>query len=226
MTRTLYELDRIESPFVWRAKYALAHKGLAYEPNRLGFTQIPNTCDGRHETVPFLVDENGAETCDSADIAAYLDTAYPDAPALLSNGSAERAAEIDAIMNTVVFPAVFPLYIRDVWALLDGEDADYFRSTREARFGTTLEQMSADRDARLPDARAAIEPLRTALGTGPWFHGEAPGYGDYIVLAFFAWIKAVASAPPLAAGDPLADYVTRGLALFDGIGADLPGTLT
>jgi len=223
MPRTLYELENVESPFVWRAKYALAHKGLAYETQPTAFTEIPNTCDGRHPTVPFLVDENGSETCDSISIAAYLDDTYPDAPSLLGNGGLERAGEIEKILGETGFPNFFPLYIKDIWTGLPEKDAAYFRSTREARFGASLEDLSANRDARLPDARAALEPLRAELAKAPWFSGDTPGYADYIILAFFAWMKGGASTPPLAAGDPLLEYIDRGFALYGGIGNAIEG---
>ena len=42
----LYELvlenGRSASPFVWRIRYALAHKGIAYESVPLGIIEIPN----------------------------------------------------------------------------------------------------------------------------------------------------------------------------------------
>lgn len=223
MTRTLYELENVESPFVWRAKYALAHKGLAYEARPIGFTAIPDTCDGRHPTVPFLVDENGDETCDSMNIAAYLDEAYPDAPSLLGHGALERVGQIEKILGQTGFPNFFPLYIRDIWAGLPEKDAAYFRATREKRFGTTLEALSDNREARLIEARAALAPLRAELAGVDWFHGDAPGYGDYIVLAFFAWLKGCAGTPPLAADDPLVDYINRGFALYGGIGETIEG---
>lgn len=223
MPRTLYELANVESPFVWRAKYALSHKGLAYETYRTAFTDLPDVCGGRHPTVPFLVDEDECETCDSLQIAVYLDEAYPNAPSLLGNGALERAKDIEAILGQNGFPNFFPLYIHDIWAGLPEKDAIYFRTTREARFGKTLEALSANRDERLTDARAALEPLRAEIANAPWLNGETPGYADYIVLAFFAWLKGCASTPPLAPGDPLLDYIDRGFALYGGIGQQIEG---
>lgn len=223
MPRKLYELENIESPFVWRTKYALAHKGLSYETHRTAFTDIPNVCGGRHPTVPFLVDEDGSETCDSLQIAAYLDDTYPDAPSLLGGGGMERAQEIEKILGETGFPNFFPLYIKDIWARLPEKDAAHFRTTREERFGATLEDMSADRDARLPAARAALDPLRAELAKAPWLSGDTPGYADYIILAFFAWMKGCAGTPPLTAGDPLLDYIDRGFALYGGIASAIEG---
>ena len=222
MPRTLYELADVESPFVWRSKFALAHKQLDYESVRLGFTEIPTSCEGRHKTVPILVDNDGSEVCDSLKIATYLDETYPEAPALLGV-NLSRAREIDGMINSAVFPGFFPLYIYDVWACLEGDQAAYFRKSREERFGATLEEISANRAERLPAARAALNPLRDEIAKAPWLSGNAPSYADYIVLAFFAWIKAAATIPPLAADDPIADYVARGFALYDGLGESISG---
>lgn len=223
MSRKLIELASVESPFVWRTKYALAHKGLVYETKPVAFVDIPKTCDGRHSTVPVLIEEDGTEICDSWGIAAYLDDTYPDTPPLFSGTAHERAKEIDSLLGQHAFPAFFPLYIGDVVAKLDSENAAYFRESREKRFGATIEQLSSNRDAVLPDARAAIEPLRAEVAKADWLHGEAPGYGDYIFLAFFAWIKDASTTPPLATGDPLLDYIERGFALHGGIGGHLVG---
>ena len=50
----LYELvledGRSASPFVWRIRYALAHKGIPYESVYLGFTDIAKTFGGRFKT--------------------------------------------------------------------------------------------------------------------------------------------------------------------------------
>lgn len=222
MPRTLYELDKVESPFVWRAKYALAHKKLDYKPVRIGFTQITNTLEGRHKTVPILVDSDGTEIGDSMKIAAYLDKTYPDAPMILGEGQ-NRAGQIEGMINSLAFPNFFPLYIHDIWSQLSGADAAYFRKTREERFGKTLEEISANREARLPEARAALEPLREEIAKSAWLAGDGPGYADFIVLAFFAWIKATAGVPPLAKDDPLAKYVRNGFALYGGIGEAIGG---
>jgi len=52
----LYELvledGRSASPFVRRIRYALAHKGIAHESVRLGFTEIPKVFGGRFKTLP------------------------------------------------------------------------------------------------------------------------------------------------------------------------------
>ncbi len=222
MTRKLYELENVESPFAWRSKYALAHKDLEFTSHRTAFTDIPNVCGGQHKSVPILVDENGTETCDSLSIAKYLDETYPEAP-LFTNSSTARTEEVEGLLGQHGFKAFFPLYIHDIWAGLPEKDAIYFRKTREERFGASLEELSANREERLPQAREGLAPLREALGDKQWFNGDAPAYPDYVVLAFFTWLKGCAKTPPLAADDSLVDYIHRGFALYNGIGEEVKG---
>lgn len=224
MTRTLYELagqqNRLHSPFVLRTKYALAHKGLNYTSVKCGFGEIKSICEGRQSRVPVLADGE-KEINDSGAIAAYLEETYPDGPSLQLDDDATKSA--DEIIGKIAFGAFFPFYAADVVAIVKPEDEAYFRSTRESFLGAPLEDIRAGRDAKLAESRAALEPLRDLLGDEPWINGETPGYGDYIVLAFFGWIRGVATAAPLAADDPLVAYLDRGFALYDGLVANLPG---
>ena len=54
----LYELvldnGRSASPYVWRIRYALAHKGLPCELVPVGFTEIPAIFGDRFKTLPVL----------------------------------------------------------------------------------------------------------------------------------------------------------------------------
>ena len=63
MSRRLYELatadDARLSPYCWRARMALAHKGMAFDAVAVGFTEIAGIAQGQYKTVPVLHD--GAE---------------------------------------------------------------------------------------------------------------------------------------------------------------------
>src|SRR5450432_960501 len=80
---------RCFSPFVWRVRYALAHKGLAFESVRLGFTDIPTCFDGKFKTVPIL-EHGDTVMAESWEIVEYIDRQYPDRPPLFSS-AAEHA---------------------------------------------------------------------------------------------------------------------------------------
>jgi glutathione S-transferase len=221
----LYELvlanGRSASPFVWRIRYALAHKGIAYEPVPLGFIEIPKAFNGRFKTVP-VIEHGETMMAESWDIAEYLDRAFPEQPKLFS-GPAELAMVrlFDAWLLISVARQLLPVIILDVHNAAREEDRPYFRQSREERFKNTLEALSADREARLPALREALAPLRYHLGKQQFLGGETPNYADYIALSLFQWVGSVATLPLLASDEPvLRAWLDRGFDLCGGLGRD------
>ena len=90
----LYELvienGRSASPYVWRIRYALAHKGIRFESIPVGFADIPKILEGRFKTVP-IIEHGRTAMAESWDIADYLDRSFPSGTPLFSS-PAERAA--------------------------------------------------------------------------------------------------------------------------------------
>lgn len=223
----LYDLtvrdDRRPSPFCWRIKYALAHKGLPFEAVPVALTDIPTLCGGGHKTVP-IIEDGGKSVSDSWAIADYLDEAYPDRPRLFgSRAERELCRFVEASLFLSAGTDLLRIYMKDVHDLVLEKDRDYFRKTREARLGCTFEEAYAGREARLDAARAGFESLRLTLqGGGPFLSGERPGYADYIVGGFLLWIGSVATVPLLRADDPLLAWFERVQDLHGGLGRTSP----
>ena len=224
MTIKLYELI-IEnglpiSPFAWRVRYALAHKGLAFEGVPTCFTDIPNAAGGGFKTVP-IIEDGTHKVCDSWAIALHLDAAYPDRPLFATPAERGLTALFDNWFGPNVMWTMFGMYVLDIHDQIPPTDRGYFRQSREARFGgRPLEEVVAGREDRLPKLRQALQPMRATLAAQPWLAGGAPGYADYIALGGFLWAAGVATLPPLAADDPLLDWLERGRDLYDGLGRD------
>src|SRR5271167_655209 len=221
----LYELaledGRSASPFVWRIRYALAHKGLAYETVSLGFTAIPTLFGGRFKTVPVL--EHGAtQLSESWDIAEYLDRAFPEGPRLFSGPQELAMARLmDAWFSFEVLRKMFRVYVKDVHDAARPQDRPYFRESREKNMKrATLETFTADRASHLPAVRTALTPLRVQLAKFPFLGGSAPNYADYIALGAFYWVASVSTLPLLARDDALRAWLDRGFDLYGGIGRD------
>jgi glutathione S-transferase len=222
----LYELvlenGRSASPFVWRIRYALAHKGIAFESVPLGFTDIAQAFGGRFKTVP-VIKHGDTMLGESWDIAEYLDREFLGEPALFSS-LAERAMVrlMDAWFSAEVMRKMFRVYVLDIHNAARPEDRPYFRQSREARLkGTTLEACTADRAAQLPAIRAALTPLRSQLSRFPFLGGSAPNYADYIALGAFQWVASVSTLPLLArSDDTLRTWLDRGFDLYGGLGRD------
>jgi glutathione S-transferase len=217
------ENGRSASPFVWRVRYALAHKGLEFESVRLGFTEIPGRFEGKFKTVPVL--ECGDTTmAESWDIVEHLDRQFPERPALFSS-PAELATVrlVDSWFTTEVMRRMFRVYVKDLHDCIRPADREYFRSSRERNMkGATLETFTADRAALLPVIRSALNPLRTHLTKSAWIGGGSPNFADYIVFSAFQWVASCSTLPLLAADDPLRDYLDRGFGLYGGIGREAP----
>ena len=73
--------NRRFSPYCWRIRMALAHKGLDVECIPWHFTEKDKIKFSGQERVPVLIDGNNAIS-DSWEIAKYLESAYPDRPSL------------------------------------------------------------------------------------------------------------------------------------------------
>ncbi|MEI6161100.1 MAG: glutathione S-transferase family protein [Roseococcus sp.] len=225
MARQLFELvgtdpARRFSPFCWRSRMALAHKGLDAEILPWRFTENPRLTALGGKTVPILLDGDAVLT-DSWDIALHLDRTCPDAPALFQ-GPPETYRFIAAWTDTVVSAGVAKLIVSDIVGLLGEKEAAYFIESREKRFGMKLAQVTADRDARLPEFRASLAPLRRTLGMQPFLGGAAPDYADYTVFGSFMWARVVSPLALLAQDDPVFTWMERLLDLHGGLARAVP----
>jgi len=160
MTITLYDLagaepDRRFSPFCWRIRMALAHKGLAVETVPWGFTEkdrLPQPNAGR---VPVIVD-GGTVVHDSTAIADYLEEHYADRPSLFGGETGRALARfVQNWTETVLQPGIIPLVVLDIHRHSRPQDQDYFRRSREERLGKTLEARRGCRRFALASIRCA-----------------------------------------------------------------------
>jgi glutathione S-transferase len=227
MAITLYDLagteaERRFSPFCWRAKMALAHKGLAVETVPWRFTEkdkLPPPNAGR---VPVIVD-GGRVVHDSSTIADYLDEHYADRPPLFPGTAARGLSRfVQNWTETVLQAGLVQLVVLDIWRHIGPQDQAYFRQSREARFEATLEAVVADREARLPAFRASLDPLRRTVERQDFVSGDAPAYADYIVFGAFQWARAISDFEVLAEGDPVRAWRSRVLDLFGGLARHAP----
>jgi glutathione S-transferase len=125
--------------------------------------------------------------------------------------------------DIAIVGGIFPLIAAEIPAHLAPVDATYFRQSREARVGKTLEELAAVRDKALAGFRKSLDPLRLTLRTQPFLGGERPNYADYIVFGGFQWARAVSPFRLLEENDPL--YAWRGKLLdaFDGMARSSQG---
>ena len=190
--------NRRFSPYCWRIRMALAHKGLDFECLPWHFTEKDKIKFSGQEKVPVLID--GSNTIsDSLEISKYLEKAYPESPSLkLDNG---EVLFIKFWTETVLHPEILQLLVLDIYNNLSTQDQSYFRESREKRFGKTLEQVVANRQKRLPRITKLLTPLRSTLSKQEYLSGETPGYSDYIVFGAFQWARCTSGFLILNADD-------------------------
>ncbi|KAI1630876.1 hypothetical protein F4809DRAFT_654459 [Biscogniauxia mediterranea] len=188
------------APNPWKTRYALNFKGALYRTEwvdladvaavrkSLGLAAVRTLPDGEpHYTLPVVRDPGtGALVGDSFDIAVYLDSTYPESPALLPAPGAVGLARafnayVDGVFTaaTLLFAHGMPLNPATAAATqaefcrragVDGWDALTVRGEARAQMLAALEK--------------ALEGLAAAYGRtdGPFLEGGgAPTYADFIV---------------------------------------------
>lgn len=228
MTLKLFELvgsdaARPFSPYCWRTRMALAHKGLSAQSIPWRLTEKEAIAPHKSEKVPVLLDGETAVS-DSWVIANYLEDRYPDRPSLFGGeGGRAMGRMLNSWADVTVIYGIFPMIVADMPNNLGPADAAYFRSTREARLGKPLEEISANRDTAVEGFRKLLEPMRLTLNSQNYLGGAAPNYADYIVFGAFQWARVVSPFKLLAEDDPVHAWRERLLDAFDGMARKSPG---
>lgn len=215
------ESERRFSPYCWRAKLALRHKGLEVDTIPWKFTEKEVIARFGAKTVPVIVDGERA-VADSWAIAEYLDEAYPERPALIGGARGELRF-LKAFAEAVMTAGLAPLIIHDVYERCDKADKPYFRESREKRFGKALEAVQADRDERVLAYRRSLAPLRQTLSDQPYVAGDSPGFADHISVAPLFWARSISPFRVLEDDDPVAAWRERMLDAYGGYARQAPG---
>lgn len=225
---TLYDLagaetDRRFSPYCWRVKMALAHKGLTAETIPWRLTEKDAIAFSKQGRVPVLVDGERWVN-DSWAIAEYLENAYPDRPSLFGGSAGKTLTRFHANWSDGFLQlGMLKLIVLDIFNHLDPKDRDYFRKSREERLGKTLEEVVADRDKSVLAFRDGLLPLRLTLKVQKFLGGDAPLYADYAVFGGFQWCRCISDFKLLASDDPVYTWRQRMLELFDGLAGKAKG---
>lgn len=206
------------SPYCWRTRFALAHKGLPVETIPWRFTETEALAFSGQGKVPVIRDGD-AIVHDSWSIATYLEEHYP-MPSLFGGAGGQAHAQfVNAWADGALMGAIARLIVRDILDVIHPKDRDYFRTSREKRFGCSLEQVQQGREERLAAFRDLLMPVRLVLRRQLWLGGGSPSYADHIVAGTLMWPRCVSSFELLATDDPVASWFGRVLDLYGGLGA-------
>ena len=220
---TLYDLvlqdDRRPSPFCWRAKFALKHKGLDWRDEPMGFTEKQKIAFAQSQTVP-VIHDGPMVVKESWAIAGHLDQAYPDKPLFKDANALAYARFASGWVDTAVHVALFPIIVGDLYDRVRPVDQPYFRESRGKRLGTTdfAAFQAKAREKGVAAFRAVLEPARRILRDQKFLAGEEPAYPDYALAGGFLWARIASPLELLEQDDPVNAWRERMLDLFDGVG--------
>ena len=145
-------------------------------------------------TVPIISDPNtGKVISDSFCIAEYLDATYPDGRTLFPPGTKPLLAAFESgIVNAL--KGVIMAQLVATYNILNPSAQEYFRRTREARFGRKIEEFSPvgpKRDADVAEGKAGFDAVDGWLSKseGEFVLGDTISYADGILAAWLTWIK-------------------------------------
>ena len=165
----LYELSlsegRTVSPFVWRVRFCLAHKGLDPERVPISYHDKDQLAFSGQDRVPVLVDGDTVVT-DSWKIACYLEEAYPDAPSLFGSDIARgMGLAFNRWCDHVLLNSLFLMCTPGTYDVTQKEDQPYFAQSRFEWTGKTIDEIRAMEAQAIDSHKKALEPLRQTLGT-------------------------------------------------------------
>jgi glutathione S-transferase len=205
------------SPYCWRTRFALAHKGLPVETVPWRFTEAEAIAFSGQGKVPVISDD-GKVVSDSWAIACYLEEQVP-MPTLFGGPTGQaHALFVNSWADAVLVGGIARFIVRDLLDIIDPKDRDYFRSSREARFGRSLEAVQEGREDRLEAFRETLMPIRLVLRRQPWLGGAAPSYADHIVAGTLMWPRCASRFELLEDNDPVTKWFERVLDLYGGLG--------
>jgi glutathione S-transferase len=210
---------RRPSPFSWRIRYALAHKDVPVEFRTMRFADVDTirSLSGQ-DKVPVITDGDKV-VYDSWNIAVHLEECFPDSPSLFGGAAGRAHARfINHWSDATLAPALRRLTSADFILCLAVGDRDYFRRSREAVFGCTLEEYSADRPRWLAEFLAAIAPLDLTLNEQPYIGGVHATYADYIVFSALQQARLGCPEDFVPQGTAVRAWRDRLTAAFNGLG--------
>lgn len=197
------------SPIGYRVRVALSLKGMDCERVPMRFADVDRLeAETGSRTCPAMVDSMVRLT-ESAAIVRHLDAVQPQRPVFRDE---DKHFDLDAIERELSARAgrvIAPWFIER----LCPEDRDYYRRSREERYGMTFTELVAHRSASELDLAFSVGRVAAKLERSPFFSGDQPGFADAVVYGYLLWIElADSSAMPELPADMAAWYEARDLA--------------
>ena len=203
---------------------ALAHKGLESTSivEGVGFSEKHKLEFSNQELVPVIKDDDMIIS-DSWDIAVYMEKSYESSSSLFgTTGDFSQVKFISSWVDSQLHPLIARCVVRDILDVISPSEHEYFRKSREKRFGKRLEDVVANRENTRTILKQTLYPIRKALEIAPFLGGENPNFSDYAIFGAFMWAKVTSSFQLLESSDPIYNWRERMLSLYDGLAKKAP----
>ncbi|MFT7223491.1 MAG: glutathione S-transferase [Cellvibrionaceae bacterium] len=214
MTCILFELtakdiNRKFSPHSWKSHLALNHKKITFESQPVQYHQYPETLKFvDYSLLPVLKDGDEVVT-DSWNIAVYLEAKYPKNSLFINEAGKKLAQSMNEQCDTTIAQFVRPLILMDLFQLIADEDKQYFRESREAKLGMTLEAFSKKAPEALVSLKQELAKIGKLLENQDFLAGASPSYADICLLSTLIWIACINDTVFLEEGTPTKDWYQR-----------------
>lgn len=197
------------SPIGYRVRVALSLKGMDCERIPMRFADVDRLeAETGSRTCPAMVD-GMVRLTDSEAIVRHLDTVRPQRPVFRDEDKHFDLNAIERELGARAGKVIAPWFIDR----LCPEDRDYYRRSREERYGMSFAELVAHRSASELDLAFSVGRVSAKLERSPFFSGDQPGFADAVVYGYLLWIElADASAVPELPPDMAAWYEARDLA--------------
>ncbi|PPQ95558.1 hypothetical protein CVT26_008585 [Gymnopilus dilepis] len=197
------------SPNTWKARFVLNFKGVPYKTEWIEFPDIEPRCkaleipptstkaDGApFYTLPAIHDPTtGAYVSESLSIAEYLEKTYPDTPAVFPCNTLSLQAPFHLPFRAYL-KVYFQFGVPAAHGVLNAPSAEYFRRTREASFGKTLEELLPQGDRAKEEWAKVQEGMGKVSqwyekngGKGPFLLGETASWADLFVASYLVYMR-------------------------------------
>lgn len=197
------------SPIGYRVRVALSVKGMDCERVPIRFADVDRLeAETGSRTCPAMVD-GASRLTDSEAIVRYLDAVQPKRPVFRDEDRHFDLTAVERELGTRAGKVIAPWFIDR----LCPEDRDYYRTSREERYGMTFAELVAHRSAAELDLAFSVGRVAAKLERTPFFSGSEPGFADAVIYGYLLWIElADPSAMPELPADMAVWYEARDLA--------------
>lgn len=209
---TLFELcgedtDVRFSPFVWRIRLILENKGISFNSEPVTFLNKDAMAGSGFEKVPTI--RHGDQwLTESFKIARYLDEQFPE-KSIFKGASKTQALLLNNWVDRHLVAPIFPMIAADIVKVLGEEDYAFFRKSREAVLGRTLEEAAEGRHDARENLIADLASLESILAETTFFGGDEPDFLDLCILGSLMWPHVVSSFDPIEGSTALTDWRKR-----------------